>query len=115
MRTAAKPLVWDEATGRAVPFDTAGAVPALLGRYHVSGAISVDADDARREFGEVEGATAFAKLVAHMGAYSPEWAAKICDVPAATIRRIANEYLESACIGETIEIDGDDCRSGRWR
>ena len=101
-----KPLIQDEATGRAVPFDTVGAVPALLGRYRVSGAISIDADDARRELGEVEGETALAKLVAHMDKYSPEWAEKICDIPAPTIRRIANEYLQSACIGETIEIDG---------
>ena len=36
----------------------------------------------------------------------PNGRKKICDVPAATIRRIAGEYLEAASIGETIEIDG---------
>jgi len=45
-------------------------------------------------------------LSAHILKYSPEWAAEICDVPAPTIRRIANEYLENASIGATIEIDG---------
>ena len=56
--------------------------------------------------GELEGETAFAKLVAHMKPYSPEWAEKICDVPASTIRRIAGEYLAAACVGQTIEIEG---------
>jgi phenylacetyl-CoA:acceptor oxidoreductase len=101
-----KPLLWDESAGKAVPFDTAGAVPALVGRYQVAKAVSVDADDERQEFADVTGETAFSKLVAHMARYSPEWAAAICDIPAATIRRIAGEYLENAGIGETIEIDG---------
>ncbi|OGA29842.1 MAG: molybdopterin oxidoreductase [Betaproteobacteria bacterium RIFCSPLOWO2_02_FULL_65_24] len=103
---SAKPLVWDEAGARAVAFDTPGAVPALSGRFPVRGAISIDADDVRHAPGEVDGATAFTRLAEHMVPYSPEWAAGICDIPAATIRRIANEYLESASIGETIEIDG---------
>ena len=101
-----KPLLWDETSNRAVPFDTPGAVPALIGRFRVSGAISVDADEARQELGEVEGITAFSKLVEHIEKYSPEWAEKICDVPAATIRRIANEYLECASVGATTVIDG---------
>ncbi|HMR71726.1 MAG TPA: molybdopterin dinucleotide binding domain-containing protein, partial [Rubrivivax sp.] len=44
--------------------------------------------------------------VAHMAPYSPEWAAGICDVPAASMRKIANEYLDHACVGQTIEING---------
>ncbi len=35
-----------------------------------------------------------------------EWAERICDVPAATIRRIAHEFIDHARVGETIEIDG---------
>ena len=101
-----KPLVWDENSGKAVPFDCAGAAPALAGRFPVHGAVSVDADDACREMGSVEGVTAFTKLLDHMQKYTPEWAAGICDVPAKTIRRIANEYLEHACIGQTTTIDG---------
>jgi len=101
-----KPLLWDEASGRAVPFDTAGAVPAVAGCFPVAGAVSVDADDMCREMGAVEGKTAYTMLVEHMKKYTPEWAAGVCDVPAATIRRIANEYLEAASIGATIDIDG---------
>src|ERR1022692_4168434 len=47
-----------------------------------------------------------ARLVEHMRAYSPEGAQPICDVPAAHMRRIAHEYIDHACVGQTIEIDG---------
>jgi phenylacetyl-CoA:acceptor oxidoreductase len=102
-----KPLVWDEASGQAVAFDTPGAVLAVAGRYRVASAAAVDADAARREYSNVEGATAYQMLVDHVARYTPEWAAEICDVPATTIRRIAGEYLEAASIGATIEIDGE--------
>jgi phenylacetyl-CoA:acceptor oxidoreductase len=69
-------------------------------------AVEIGADEAILARGALQGETAFAKLVAHMKPYSPEWAEKICDVPAATIRRIANEYLDTACVGQTIEIEG---------
>jgi len=101
-----KPLVWDTVRNAAVPFDTAGAVPALEGRFVVPAAITLDADDARQPWTDVAGEPAFAKLVAHIAKYTPEWAAAICDVPAATIRRIAGEYLDNACVGQTIDIDG---------
>ncbi len=42
-----------------------------------------------------------------MEKYKPEWAAEICDVPASTIRRLAMEWVETAQIGSTIEIDGE--------
>jgi len=101
-----KPLVWDQACGAAVAFDTPGAKPAVAGRYQVARAVVVDADQARRELLDVEGATAYEMLCEHIAKYPPEWAATVCDVPAATIRRIAEEYLENASIGATIEIDG---------
>jgi len=69
-------------------------------------AIEIGADDEVLAQGNLAGETAFLKLLAHMKPYSPEWAAAICDVPAATIRRIAGEYLAHARIGETIVIDG---------
>ncbi|MCW8883330.1 MAG: molybdopterin-dependent oxidoreductase, partial [Sedimenticola sp.] len=40
--------------------------------------------------------------------YTPEWAASVCDIPAETIRRIAGEYLDNACVGETIDIEGTE-------
>ena len=56
--------------------------------------------------GDLEGETAFRKLLEHMKPYTPEWAQAVCDVPAATIRRIGQEYLDAACVGRTIEIEG---------
>ncbi len=45
--------------------------------------------------GRLDGETAFARLVAHMAPYTPEWADGICDVPAATMRRIAQRISRS--------------------
>jgi phenylacetyl-CoA:acceptor oxidoreductase len=101
-----KPLLWDEKTGRAVPHDTPGAVPALDGRFTVSHAVTLGADAERWEHRDVEGVTAFAKFVDHVKGYTPAWAAKVCDVPEARIRKIANEFLDNACVGQTIEIEG---------
>ena len=69
-------------------------------------AIEIGADDEVLAQGSLEGETAFSKLLAHMKPYTPEWASGICDVPAATMRRIAGEYLDHAHIGKTIVIDG---------
>ena len=41
-----------------------------------------------------------------MAQYTPEWAEAECEVPAETIRRVADEYIAHACVGETIEIEG---------
>ncbi len=38
--------------------------------------------------------------------YTPEWAEKICTVPASEIRAVTKEFVEHACIGQTITIDG---------
>jgi phenylacetyl-CoA:acceptor oxidoreductase len=104
-RATAKPLVWDAASDAAASFDTPGISEALEGR-HVVDAIETGADGIVLGDGALEGETAFARLVAHMAPYSPEWAAGIADVPATTIRRIAREFIDHARVGETIEIEG---------
>ncbi|HEX5632679.1 MAG TPA: molybdopterin-dependent oxidoreductase, partial [Gemmatimonadales bacterium] len=48
----------------------------------------------------------------HMRPYTPEWAEGVCDVPAATIRRIADEYLAHARVGATVVVEG---RTLPWR
>ncbi len=101
-----KPLLWDTGRNAAVPFDTPDIVPLTEGRVRVAQAIEVGADGEKWAHENVEAATAFTRLVEHMRQYSPEWAAPICEVPAETIRRLAGEYLDNACIGETIEVDG---------
>jgi phenylacetyl-CoA:acceptor oxidoreductase len=100
-----KPLVWDLDRERPVPFDDAGCVrPALDGEYIAAG-VEVGADGARRSVSE-RVRPAFASLVEHVRPFTPEWAAGICDVPAAVIRRLAQEYLDHAGVGRTIEVDG---------
>ena len=101
-----KPLVWDLRQAAAAPFDAEGAEPLLEGHIRVAHAVEIGADDERWEHRELDAATAFTLLVKHLHQYNPEWAQGVCDVPAATIRRVANEYLDAACVGQTIEIDG---------
>jgi phenylacetyl-CoA:acceptor oxidoreductase len=100
-----KPLLWDAAAGRAVPHDTPDADAALEGR-HAADAVEVGADGEVLAQGRLEGTTAFTLLAEHMRAYSPEWAAGVCDVPAQTMRQVARDYLAHACVGQTVEIDG---------
>ena len=100
-----KPLVWDARTQRAVPHDTPGIDEALEGAYEAD-AVEIGADDEVLGDGRLAGRTAFTLLVEHMRPYDPDWAAGVCDVPAAQIRRIAHEYLDHACVGQTIEIEG---------
>ena len=101
-----KPLLWDERSGSAVPFDSAGAVPALEGAFHLGRCVGHGPDGEVTAYDGVPGRTAFTEMVDAMRPYTPEWAAAICDVPAATIRRVSMEYLDNACVGETIEING---------
>ncbi|MCC6211926.1 MAG: molybdopterin-dependent oxidoreductase [Burkholderiales bacterium] len=100
-----KPLVWDETCARAVIHDTPGVTPALRGEFLASG-VEIGSDRQRWEHSAVRVQTAHERLFQHVSAYTPEWAHSICDLPAHKIRRIANDFLEQACIGETIEIDG---------
>ena len=102
-----KPLLWDTRRQAAVPFDTPGVEPLLEGRVRVAQAVELGVDEELFKHEHVEAETAFGKLAAHIRQYSPEWAESVCEVPAATIRRIAGEYLDNACIGETIDIDGE--------
>jgi phenylacetyl-CoA:acceptor oxidoreductase len=100
-----KPLVWDLDRERAVPFDDPACQrPALDGSYLAAG-VEIGADGARRTVAE-RVQPAFAHLMEHVRPYTPEWAAGIADVPAATIRRLAQDFLEHARVGATIEIDG---------
>ena len=88
-----------------MPFDTPGIDPALEGSFTVDG-IEVGADQDTITHKAAAVRPAFAHLVDHVKTYTPEWAAKICDVPAASIRRVTNEFLAHARVGETIEIEG---------
>jgi phenylacetyl-CoA:acceptor oxidoreductase len=88
------------------PASGAPIVGATLEGQETHVALEIGADGEVLAEGALEGATAFSKLAAHMRPYTPEWAAGVCDVPAARIRRIAHEFLDAACVGQTIEIEG---------
>ena len=103
--TSLKPLLWDLTSNKAVPFDGAGLDPALTGSFVVSG-MERGADGQTFSHDSVAVRPAHQVLMDHVAHCSPEWAFAICDVPAATIRRIANEFLAEARIGETTEISG---------
>ncbi len=102
-----KPLLWDTRRNTAVPFDTPDTLPALEGRFCVASAYEQGPDEDRWQHRDVECEPSFAKLLAHVAPYSPEWAEQVCEVPAERIRRVANEFVDHARVGETIEIDGE--------
>jgi phenylacetyl-CoA:acceptor oxidoreductase len=100
-----KPLIFDLRRRCAVPFDMPGTDPALEGAFTAAG-IEIGPDDDRWQHDPVSASPAFQHLIDHMAPYSPEWAARICDVSGATIRRIASEFLDHARIGATVTIEG---------
>ncbi len=100
-----KPLILDLNSKRTVAFDTPEIDPALEGSFTVSGE-EQGPDDKTWQHKDIECQPAFAHLVDHVKTYTPEWAADICDVSAATIRSVSGQYLDHAHIGETIEIEG---------
>lgn len=90
--TSKKPLLWDLEEGKAKTCDTPDIKEAALeGAFRANG---------------VQAKPAFQLLLEHMRAYTPEWAAQICDVPATKIRKIARDFVENARIGDTIDIEG---------
>ena len=101
-----KPLIFDAANERAVPFDTVGIDPVLEGAFIVDG-VEIGPDQDLATHSAVQVSPSFSRLVDHVRTYSPEWAGPICDVEPNTIRRIANEFLDHARVGETIEIEGE--------
>ena len=87
-----EPLVFDAADGTVrTHHDPTLCDPALAGRYEVDGR---------------QGRPAFELLREHVAKYTPEDTQKITTIPAATVRRMAQEFGQAARIGETITIDG---------
>jgi len=83
-----KPYVWDLHDDTLKIYDDPTVrEPALTGEYGA-------------------GTPSFQLLLNEVTKWNPEKVAKITDVPAKTIRRIAREYVEAAQIGATITING---------
>jgi len=91
IRKDEKPLVWDLEAGEAKPYDAEVKEYAIEGSYTVDGVVCKPA---------------FQLLKDHTKKYTPEMASEITTVPAATIRRVAEEFGTAARIGSTIVIDG---------
>ncbi|MBI4257797.1 MAG: molybdopterin-dependent oxidoreductase, partial [Thaumarchaeota archaeon] len=87
-----KPLIWDPVDGKAKCFDD----PAIKDHALEGSYVANDAPCS----------PSFQLLKDHVKKYTPEKVSEITTIPAETIRRIAKEYGESACIGKTINIDG---------
>lgn len=87
-----KPLMWDEADGRAKAYDDPTIVhAAIAGEFTVNGVACVPSWVLMKE---------------RFAEYTPEYAAEISQVPADTIRRIAKEYADEAQLGATKVVDG---------
>jgi anaerobic selenocysteine-containing dehydrogenase len=86
-----KPLVWDPVHGKAKTFDDP-----TIKDYSLEGTYDVDGRT---------GTVAFDLVREQMREYTPEWAERVTSVPAATIRRLAREYVDHAKIGATITLD----------
>lgn len=89
-----KPLVWDTASNKAKTFDDASVGEldyALEGAYEVNGSKTHPS---------------FQYLLDAVEEYTPEWAEEVTTVPASTIRQIAQDLVENAQIGSTVEING---------
>lgn len=89
-----KPLIYDEKDQKIKEYDAPGVGHddyALEGDYEVGGR---------------KCRPAFLALKEHLSQYDIDWASEISTVPAETLRRIANEWVENAQIGSTITIEG---------
>lgn len=93
MRHNGKPLTWDAVEGKAKPYD------AEVKDYAIEGSYSIDG---------IECKPAFQLLKEHVKKYTPEMAAEITTIPAATIRRLAEQFGKEARIGSTIVVDGTE-------
>ncbi|MDY6972946.1 MAG: molybdopterin-dependent oxidoreductase [Thermodesulfobacteriota bacterium] len=101
-RVSKKPLVWDPSIPGAIPYDEAKDF-ALEGTYAVNG-VEIGPDD--KTYSADRGRPSFHLLIDHVKDYTPEWASRITDVSAETIRKTAREFVERAMVGATINIDG---------
>jgi anaerobic selenocysteine-containing dehydrogenase len=89
-----KPAIMDMADGAVKAFDDDTLVdPAIEGSFDVNG---------------IKATPAFQLLKNMVAETTPEWAEGISSVPAATIRQIANDFVDNAHIGSTIVLDGTE-------
>lgn len=105
-----KPYVWDAADNQTKTIDDQ-----TIKEKTLRGTYTVDGKPCK---------PSFELYLEHVKQYTPEYAEQVTTVPAKTIRQIAKEFGEAACIGQTITINGQvfpyrpaaaDCFSGVTR
>ncbi len=101
------PLLWDLGAERAVPLDAIGGGRPALDGVRVAAGVEEGPDGEEWWHEAAQARPAFQLFLDHVREYTPEWAEGESDVPAATTRRIADEYLAHACVGETIRIEDE--------
>lgn len=87
-----KPMVWDPTDNKAKVFDDP-----TIKDYALEGEFAVNGDTVH---------PGFTLIKAEVKSNTPEWSEQISTIPAATIRRIANDFVAAAKIGSTITLDG---------
>ncbi|MHB1868735.1 MAG: molybdopterin-dependent oxidoreductase, partial [Nitrososphaerales archaeon] len=87
-----KPLVWDSTDNISKTFDDSS-----IKDYDLDGSHTLGGRSCR---------TALQAIKQHISEYTPDSVSKITTIPPDTIRKIAKELGDSACIGQTINIDG---------
>jgi anaerobic selenocysteine-containing dehydrogenase len=87
-----KPLIWDPIDKKAKAFDDK-----TIKDFELEGVYEVSGKKCKPGFQIVK---------EQVKTYSPEKTSEITTIPAETIRRIAKELGEAACIGQTINIHG---------
>ena len=105
-----KPLMWSLRENQAKPFDAfsdhAFEEIALSGSYIASG-VEIGADEQRWDHVSIVVKPSLEMLREHLASCTPEWAAQECDVSPESIRKVADEFVAHACVGATIEIEGE--------
>lgn len=115
-----KPLMWDVQAGMARPFDdeafkaATAAPPAAPPAAGAPAAAPPTFEEQLAAAGltgsfEIEGIAcqpAFQIYMEGIQDYTPEWGEQITTIPAATIRRLAKQFVTEAQIGQTIVIEG---------
>ncbi|MFT7004130.1 MAG: anaerobic selenocysteine-containing dehydrogenase [Sulfurimonas sp.] len=87
-----KPLIWDLKDNKAKAFDDP-----TLDDGALDGEYIIDGKKAR---------PSFVLIRESVKENTPEWAEKICEIPAARLREIAHDVIKHAHIGETITVEG---------
>ncbi len=87
-----KPMIWDPTDSKAKVFDDP-----TIKDYALEGEFQVGNEKAQ---------PGYAAVKLGIKTYTPEWAEPITTIPAATVRRMANEFVAAAQVGSTIVLDG---------